>query len=70
MDGPIIRTDAAVVFGKEYDDLPVSRRRLVDADYQAAWREDNVFPEEYMRRIGRGNLRAYSDCLAAQARGR
>ena len=58
--------DAA--FPGEYGPLDPRRRSLVIRDYLLAVEEDGINAAEYARRIGRGNLASYADCLVAGAR--
>lgn len=50
-------------FGNEYRNLSREDRRRVTEDFTAAWTEDGCNAHEYRRRIGRGNLQSYADCL-------
>lgn len=56
-----------VAFGREWIDLDLEGRRLVMADFVDASESEELSVSEYWRRIGRGNLEAYADCLKAGA---
>ena len=53
----------AQVFGDEWPAISRADAELVCADYLCAVDEDNCGAREYQRRIGRGNLQSYADCL-------
>ena len=58
-----------IAAGSEFLALTRADQDNVAADFAAALAEDNCGALEYMRRIGRGNLQAYADCLRV-SRGR
>lgn len=52
-------------FGAEWEALSAIESVRLERDYSSAMDEDDCSVKEYGRRIGRGNLRAYVDCLMA-----
>lgn len=55
--------DLVSAFGKEWHALTRADRQNVAEDCALAIQEDGCDVSEYRRRIGRGNLQAYADCL-------
>lgn len=56
-----------LVFGNEYDQLKTEdQKQLIRADYLLAFNEDHCTVSEYKRRIGKGNLQAYANCLSVK----
>ena len=52
-------------FGEEWTKLDTVEKGRIGRDYSAAMYEEGCSVAEYARRIGRGNLRAYTDCINA-----
>lgn len=57
------RDALTLAFPDELSALDRERAYLVYQDYLLAFNEDGCAASEYARRIGKGNLKAYADCL-------
>jgi len=73
-DGEAYRLDLLALrsaFGREFLALDAGGRRLLVADLREVVREERMPPpsaaREMARRVGRGNLASYADCLKAGA---
>lgn len=60
------RVTLSICGGEEFDSLSADAQERLALDFRAACDETQYLSgPEYLRRIGRGNIRAYLDCLRA-----
>lgn len=55
-------------FGPEFDKLSNTDAALIGRDFLEATEEDGIDSDEYLRRIGRGNLQSYAEVMRVRAR--